>query len=54
MSKEILGATLISIHNLAFLTDLMAGARDAIEAGGGAFAAYRADMLSRYYDRVMI
>ena len=51
MAKEILGATLISIHNLAFLTELMAGARAAIEAGGGAFAAYKAETLARYYQQ---
>jgi len=49
MSKEILAATLISIHNLAFLTDLMAGAGKAIEAGGGAFAAYKKEALTRFY-----
>jgi queuine tRNA-ribosyltransferase len=50
MAKEILGATLISIHNLAFLTDLMAGARVAIEAGNGAFEIYKREVLSRYYE----
>jgi len=49
MAKEILGATLVSIHNLAFLTDLMAGARAAIEEGGGAFALYKKNMLALYY-----
>ena len=49
MAKEMLAATLISIHNLSFLTDLMAGARDALEAGGGAFDEYKAKMLGRYY-----
>ena len=49
MSKEILAATLISIHNLTFLADLMAGARAAIEAGGGAFTEYKAKTLKRYY-----
>jgi queuine tRNA-ribosyltransferase len=49
MSKEILGATLISIHNLTFLTDLMEGTREAIEAGGGAFAEYKKEALSGYY-----
>jgi len=49
MSKEILAATLISIHNLTFLTDLMAGARASIEAGGGAFAGYKGKVLARYY-----
>ena len=51
MSKEMLAATLISIHNLAFLTDIMAGARVAIEAGNGAFEGYKTKMLSRYYER---
>ena len=50
MAKEILGATLLSIHNLAFLTGLMAGARAAIEAGSGAFEAYKREALSRYYN----
>ena len=49
MSKEILASTLISIHNLAFLTDLMAGARKAIETGGGAYEEYKRDTLARYY-----
>ncbi len=31
--KEMLGATLLSIHNLAFLADLTARAREAVEAG---------------------
>ncbi|MDR1815530.1 MAG: tRNA guanosine(34) transglycosylase Tgt [Clostridiales Family XIII bacterium] len=46
-SKEMLGATLLSIHNLHFLTDLMAGARAAIEAG--AFERFKRDALDRYY-----
>jgi len=49
MAKEILGATLISIHNLTFLTGLMAGARTAIEAGNGAFSAYKTETLTSYY-----
>lgn len=49
ISKEILGATLISIHNLYFLMSLMAGARDAIEAGNGAFSAYKKEMLTGFY-----
>ena len=49
MAKEILGATLLSIHNLTFLTELMAGAREAIETGGGAFDAYKIEVLSHYY-----
>ncbi|MDR1795952.1 MAG: tRNA guanosine(34) transglycosylase Tgt [Clostridiales Family XIII bacterium] len=46
-SKEILGATLLSIHNLTFLADLMRGARDALEEGR--FQAYKKDALARYY-----
>ena len=49
MSKEILAATLISIHNLAFLSDLMKGARSAIEAGGKSFSEYKSKTLGRYY-----
>ena len=49
MAKEILAATLISIHNLSFLTDLMDGARKAIETGNSAFTEYKAKTLSRYY-----
>lgn len=41
--KEMLAATLISIHNLAFLLDLTAAARDAIEAGR--FAAFLAEWM---------
>jgi queuine tRNA-ribosyltransferase len=47
MSKEILGATLISIHNLAFLTDLMAEARKAIEEN--TYASYKNEALRCYY-----
>ena len=49
MAKEMLAATLISIHNLTFLTDLMAGARAAIERGDGGFADYKKETLGRYY-----
>jgi len=49
MAKEILGATLLSIHNLTFLTELMAGAREAIETGGGALDVYKREVLARYY-----
>jgi len=51
MSKEILAATLISIHNLTFLTDLMAGARDSLDNGGGAFSEYKTKTLTRYYGK---
>lgn len=33
MQKEILGATLLSLHNLHFLIDLMSRAREAVLAG---------------------
>jgi queuine tRNA-ribosyltransferase len=38
VSKEMLASTLLSVHNLAFLIDLMARARSAVDAGG--FAAF--------------
>jgi queuine tRNA-ribosyltransferase len=38
MAKEMLGATLITLHNLHFLIDLTRRARDAVVAGTyGAF-----------------
>jgi len=40
-ANEILGMRLMTIHNLAFMRDLMARAREAIE--GGTFAAFRRD-----------
>jgi queuine tRNA-ribosyltransferase len=43
--EEILGLRLLSLHNLRFLTDLVAAARAAIE--GGEFATWRADALER-------
>jgi queuine tRNA-ribosyltransferase len=43
--QEILGLRLLSLHNLRFLIDLVAAARQAIE--GGAFAAWKADTLGR-------
>jgi queuine tRNA-ribosyltransferase len=49
MSKEILGATLISIHNLAFLTGLMAEARKAIEEN--TYASYKNEALRCYYSK---
>jgi queuine tRNA-ribosyltransferase len=39
MAKEMLGPTLLTIHNLTYYQDLMAEARAAIEAG--TFAAFR-------------
>ncbi|MFC4292973.1 tRNA guanosine(34) transglycosylase Tgt [Sphingorhabdus arenilitoris] len=45
-SKEILGAMLMTQHNLHFYQSLMAAMRDAIAAGG--FAAFARDFRSRY------
>ena len=43
--NELLGLLLLTLHNLRFLLELTAGARQAIE--DGRFAAYRADALAR-------
>ena len=43
---EILGLRLLSLHNLRFLLDLVAAAREAIERGG--FASWSADALARF------
>jgi queuine tRNA-ribosyltransferase len=43
-TKEMLGATLLSIHNLHFLVDLAARARDAIDAG--TYASMLADWMA--------
>jgi queuine tRNA-ribosyltransferase len=43
--EEILGLRLLSLHNLRFLLDLVAAARQAIE--GGAFASWKANALER-------
>ena len=43
--QEILGIRLISLHNLRFLIDLVAAAREQIERGG--FESWRADALAR-------
>jgi queuine tRNA-ribosyltransferase len=43
--QEILGLRLLSLHNLRFLIDLVAAARQAIERG--AFESWRADALTR-------
>ena len=46
-SGEILGATIASMHNLKFILDLVAGARQAIL--NGSFDEYRADFVREYY-----
>ena len=43
--QELLGLRLLSLHNLRFLLDLTAGAREAIERG--AFASFKAEALAR-------
>jgi queuine tRNA-ribosyltransferase len=43
--QEILGLRLLSLHNLRFVIDLVAAARQAIERGG--FESWRADALTR-------
>jgi queuine tRNA-ribosyltransferase len=45
-ADEMLGPTLLSLHNVAFYLRLMAGAREAVAAGR--FAAYRAGCLARW------
>ncbi len=45
-TEEMLGPTLVSIHNLHFYADLMAGARSSIETG--TFEAYMANCLGRW------
>jgi queuine tRNA-ribosyltransferase len=47
--QEILGLRLLSVHNLRFLLDLTAGARDAIERGG--LPAYVSSALERLASR---
>ena len=46
-SGEMLGGIIASLHNLAFLTRLVDGAREAIEKG--TFVEYRADFAREYY-----
>jgi queuine tRNA-ribosyltransferase len=46
LADEMLGPTLLSLHNLAFYNRLMAQMRDAISAG--TFAAFCADRLARW------
>lgn len=48
IAGEILGATLLTIHNLHFFLDLMRQARDRIE--DGSFAAWHRDWITRYED----
>ena len=48
-SNEILGTTLLAIHNIHFLTDLCARSREAIAAGR--FDAWRSDVESNLGDR---
>jgi queuine tRNA-ribosyltransferase len=43
--QELLGLRLLSLHNLRFLLDLTAGAREAIERGG--FATFKNEALAR-------
>jgi queuine tRNA-ribosyltransferase len=43
--QELLGLRLLTLHNLRFLLDLVAGARAAIEQGG--LASYKAAALAR-------
>jgi queuine tRNA-ribosyltransferase len=43
--QELLGLRLLSLHNLSYLLQLTAGAREAIERG--TFTAYKADVLGR-------
>jgi queuine tRNA-ribosyltransferase len=46
LADEMLGPTLVSLHNLAFYDRLMADMRQAIAAGG--FAEFYADRLARW------
>ncbi|HZZ81635.1 MAG TPA: tRNA guanosine(34) transglycosylase Tgt [Gemmataceae bacterium] len=46
LAEEMLGPTLLSLHNLAFYNRLMAQMRDAIS--GGTFASFCADRLARW------
>ncbi len=49
-SNEMLGQIIASLHNLAFLTRLVDGAREAIEEGR--FSTYRTEFMRRYYKSV--
>jgi queuine tRNA-ribosyltransferase len=48
-SKEMLGSTIASLHNLGFILKLVDGARAALHTG--TFAQYRADFVRDYYGR---
>ncbi len=47
-AKEMLGATLASIHNIHFLVNMVAGMREAILNGN--FESYKKDFLVKYYN----
>ncbi len=49
-SGEMLGAIIASQHNLKFILDLVAGARQAIL--DGRFDSYRADFIRDYYGQL--
>ncbi|MBA3732754.1 tRNA guanosine(34) transglycosylase Tgt [Patescibacteria group bacterium] len=46
-AKEILGATLLSIHNIHFVVAMVDGMRETISSGN--FEAYKQDFLKKYY-----
>ncbi len=46
-AKEILGATLASIHNLYFITHMVDGMRETMQSGD--FEKYKKDFLAKYY-----
>jgi queuine tRNA-ribosyltransferase len=48
-ADEMLGATIASIHNLAFLTSLVDDARTALEEGR--FMAFKEEFIRRYYTK---
>lgn len=50
MAEEMLGPTLLSLHNVAFYCDLMRGARAAIEMGK--FAEYRTSALAVFHESI--
>ncbi|HEX4131614.1 MAG TPA: tRNA guanosine(34) transglycosylase Tgt [Pirellulales bacterium] len=52
MAGEMLGCTLVSIHNLTYYQRLLAGAREAIAAGR--FDAYRQETIAGWEDRSIV
>lgn len=48
-AKEMLAATLLTIHNEFFTLSLVSGIREAILAGPNAYREYKAEVLGRYY-----